>query len=457
MTQFASFKIGNTSGTTYEVVDASYLYSSVVASYPAHWWGKVNSVILPRGRKPGEAHLLVKQSSITALGLNSVKKIVIENQGSSINLTGWYPYECEAVDQDQTEEQVFYLHLKDRRQIGELCTVGKIHSANPATHQEEYPNPTYRTWQQTIGDYWAAMPAGAHPGSTVSTVPTLAATPSSTPKNILMPDETHWGAITKLVHSSGHIPVFNPVSDSYSFVDPTATQSGLSTFYTNNAGLLIWDFEAPNVSSGTCPEKVGIYFSGNSSGRSTNELAFYPGEERETTTGITGALSGTTYFIHDTTKVQYDTSNAVSNSSELDNRMTDLGRYLKGIARAINSRIKRVYSGILSILPGEQVTQVTWKQGRDGRPVTIVDVSSKWEIELPKASQSPPHRLYRYTLSSGWTSLTATAAIKDMDGNSLYTGATVRDPLSMFTDQTSGANGFCELVDGRFYCLQAPC
>lgn len=65
-------------------------------------------------------------------------------------------------------------------------------------------------------------------------------------------------------------------------------------------------------------------------------------------------------------------------------------------------------------------------------------------------------RLYRFTLTSGWSSGVADADIKQMDGSEVES-AEVRDPELVFSALISGKSGYCLGQDAKYYAIQAPC
>lgn len=70
---------------------------------------------------------------------------------------------------------------------------------------------------------------------------------------------------------------------------------------------------------------------------------------------------------------------------------------------------------------------------------------------------SPPFGLFRYTLNAGWSSGSAAADLLLMDGTDTGTDITLKDPLSVFSTQSTNDAGYCILWGGDYYAIQAPC
>ena len=66
-------------------------------------------------------------------------------------------------------------------------------------------------------------------------------------------------------------------------------------------------------------------------------------------------------------------------------------------------------------------------------------------------------RLDRFTLTSVFTSNTATANISEMSGTSAFTGVDLKDPEAVFDTLESGDTGLCVYQDGQWFAIQAPC
>lgn len=62
-------------------------------------------------------------------------------------------------------------------------------------------------------------------------------------------------------------------------------------------------------------------------------------------------------------------------------------------------------------------------------------------------------RLYVFTTTTAFASLTATANITTMSGSSVATGATLNDPTGHMADVISGSKGICVEDGGNYYAL----
>lgn len=457
----AAFQIGG-----YECVSPDAFLGRFNAAYwPQNFWGKVPSVRIGRGREPGEANLIITQATLSALTLSNAQTITVVHDAGTLTLQGWFATEVESVTGINGTNSFYFIRLRDRRQIGEVVSYSPTSIVKDTweAYPKKSPDSTNRTWAALIDSLWTALPTEFKGAS--STTPSLAVTPSSYPQNIMLEGSTHWQAICKLLNACGHVPIYDPTTNGYRFANPDGTQSGLSSFYTDNASKLIWDGFIPGIEKATCPANVGILFPSDGC-YNTSQHAYETPYSTTVSTGLSGASGSVAYYVTDSTYALFNpaspgTTGSIQNTTQLNNRITDIKRTINGIAKSIGNRVNRVYQGILSILPGEEVSEVTWKIDNQGKPVTIVRRDGKFDIEMPNSfNVIPPtqQRIYKYTLTSRWTSGSASANITGVDsymsgGGNWQTGGTVYDPNGIATSQVSGNSGQCVLVNGRFYVV----
>ena len=65
--------------------------------------------------------------------------------------------------------------------------------------------------------------------------------------------------------------------------------------------------------------------------------------------------------------------------------------------------------------------------------------------------------LYRFTLTSAFSSGLASAVLKYMDGRTAVDAIELEDVLGAFDGMLSGDNGLCLAQGGKFYVIQAAC
>ena len=392
----------------------------------------------------------MSETDVSAITWTNAQSIVITDDTTTLTLQGWFLTKAELISYAGTGERIYYLELRDRRQIGELDQC----KADVASYQKGFPTPAAtNTWADLLTALWSEMPTASK--GAASSAPSLQTTPSSYPQNVIFSGSSSWRAVCQALTACGHVPVYDSKNNTYLFVDPTQTQSGLSSFYTTNAAKLEWDALPVSVSGGTAPENAGLLFPVTKGREQTNLPSYSSPYSVSAATGITGAQSGTEMLYVDGTRAEYNTSGTLTNTTQINNRRTDFLRTVTGIAKAINQRSSKTYIGILDITPGQEVIEVKWSIDIKGRCRTTVIVDTAFDIDLPPVYSpvpTPEHKLYRYTLTSGWTSLVANATIVSTNGTTIGS-STVRDAGSVATSQTTGSTGWCALVDGEFVVI----
>lgn len=378
--------------------------------FPLHLWSKVNSVWNYRGRRAGEAHMLVlksvRDSIVAGLGQEDIT-MIDPVAGSSVILPGWTVVKCEAIESYQDSEQLYYVELRDRRWLGEQV---KIHNTYETIAWDAYHS---IDWDDALGHLWDLLPTAAK--GTTAGCPALVSTPASHAEFLNFDGLSVWHAICQCLQAVGHFPVYNPITDAYSFAAYNTTQSGLSALISANASNLIWDGNIPSIGGGALPATIKVAF--NPLVPTAKSLRWYREPViKSVASGLTNPVAGSTMTIvdHQLAIVDKDT---ILNDTQLSNRLADMTPTIKGICKAFNDQSVRTYNLNLSgFLCGSEVSCVVWGQHNRQGVYTQVIHSEEIKFDMPRHHEpiDTPHVLFGKVLGA--------AGITGMDGDVLGTG-----------------------------------
>lgn len=372
----------------YPCPSARNLYEARNESFwPLYKWSKVNSVWNFRGRRPGEAHLLITKTTKDALTIGGTHTITITHDSGTTDLDGWIIFNIEAIESYSATNQLWYVELKDPRAIGENTSVDD--SWTYLTDANNYQDTSTMDWQTVANEIWDILPTEAKAGS--ASCPTFATAPSSMAENLNFDGMSAWHAICQICEAAGHVPIYNPITQVYTFAAHNATQSGLAALKSSNssAAIQVWDGAIPAAPAGHYPANISIIFQPSMQSRLTYGTYAKP-EVRAVSTGLSGAISGTYLSLIDTS-FAIRTDNDLTNGSQLDDRVTDLTRTILGKCKAAGARVSLAYNQILtSFLPGEEVSCVVWAECARKGVYTAIELYEPLKFDLPK----PPNRAY---------------------------------------------------------------
>ena len=372
----------------YACPSAKNLYEARPESFwPLYKWNKVNSVWNFRGRRSGEAHLLVLKSTMDAISMSGTHTITITHDSGTTDLEDWIIYHAEAIASNSDSNQLWYVELRDPRKVGELTSVDD--SWTLLEDANNYQDTSTLTWQNAATALWDELPAAAQGAST--TCPTFATSPSSKAENLNFDGLSIWHAICQLCSAAGHIPIYNPITKEYRFAACNATQSGLSALKTTNASNIIrhWNGAIPVAPGGSYPHSISIIFQPSMHSRLTYGTYAKP-EVKAVTTGLSGATAGTYLSLVDTSfAIRTDTD--LTNGTQLDDRVTDLTRTILGQCKAAGARESLAYNKIIvDFLPGEELSCVVWAECARKGVYTAIELYEPLTFDLPR----PPARAY---------------------------------------------------------------
>lgn len=91
-----------------------------------------------------------------------------------------------------------------------------------------------------------------------------------------------------------------------------------------------------------------------------------------------------------------------------------------------------------------------------GEIVGLVLSHGKWYIFRSGGGTSDVG-LYRYELTQGWSLGSTQGAIINNADNTPHTNGGIEDPFRLMSDQSAGDVGWCILMNGTYWAIQAPC
>lgn len=434
----AFFKVGGIGGNPLrECVDPRSIRLDPDRPFAMGWVGKCNSMHFFRHERPSECHLLVTKETLDSLNPTTATYHQVEvSDGTETILTQrWRLDQVEAIGQVESGDQVFYISMKDVRFSRDF--VETTHTSVVTFTWEEYQSKgwpvddTSAGWSNVIGWYYQAIPSILRANST--STPSLPFTPASIPKNIRCDGESSWECVCRILAACGMVGLYDPVAGTYSFAAYDGTQSGLAALYTQYESKLIWDAMCPtSLNTANAPEWVRVHFrpSRRVTGQQNAGLGTAFGESYRLSTGYSGTATNSEYGLVDTCRVQYShDGTTIVNATDLNNRVTDLLRTIKGKARASSSKTMKVYEGVCSFKCGEEVTHVVYKSDYRYGITTTVEQYEPFEIKLPRVVHEAPD-LCRIAYAR------ATSTISGRSGGALGSG-TARILNSALTSQNA--------------------
>lgn len=323
--------------------------SSIAAHWPMEWYGKVNSVACPRGRRWGEAHFVVSQSTLDELSIDAAIDITCEHELGTTTWAGYYVIRSETITGDP-DNSAHWITLADRRWLLERSAANVRY--NLRQNKTDYVTITTNsgtpyTWQEVLDDLWALLPGVA------GAAPSLPITPGSTPENLVFDGMTAWRAINQVLTAIGCGAVLDPHAGTFNYVELKATQADLATQKTDNRDRLLWAFAPSELPESQYVDKVAVTFH-KIPGIDDDSLPFASKPDVEEVSLGVGGTAGTKWPIVDT-MFGFDDNSAVrtARAGEIKDALIGL---LRPGAESWGSR----FSGVLEIPCGSEITDVLW-------------------------------------------------------------------------------------------------
>jgi hypothetical protein len=349
-------------------------------------WTICNCVRLFRG-KPSEAHLLINKTTRDALNMGGANTVRIITDSGTVLTSTMYIHKLDAVNQGTDSNQCWYIELRDARSIADLTYIDITPTAILNTHRLiDGTQPAAVTWQAVLNALWAVLPSAAQ-ATTGGTCPTLGYTPVSNSENIALEGLSTWEAITKCLGSCGNVALFNNTAETYSFVQFDGTQAALTAFLSANSDKLVWSSVPSEVDATNYPASVGVVFAPHVI-TNNKQIWYSTPYALEVATGAATAVAGTRITLQDCTRVEYDSTATRTNDTQTANRKTDMAHMIKGVCRAASARLLNVYYGYVALVPGEEISSVTYCNDRQNGFVTKVECFGP--MEFPHIGSYPP-------------------------------------------------------------------
>ena len=263
------------------------------------------------------------------------------------------------------------------------------------------------TWQTMLDDIWDKLPT-AFAGATG---PTLPSTPDGTPENFRFIGVSAWDALFVVLDHLGMSVAYDPIADTFSYVDLGVFQTGLVDAKAALAGRLIYDFNPDPVIADAQPETIRVFFW-------RREL--YQGIEKDTVdtdnwemmpyiskdvASAASSIAGTVLPVWDTLPATIDAAGSTDNDTALDDRADYIASAVELRLGNAHSRQRYLYAGIATtIRPGEEVREVRWRDYGDGHgPITEILQGADADrlSETSETSAAYHHRSFGYAPGVG--------------------------------------------------------
>ncbi|MHC2068925.1 hypothetical protein ACYFX5_15760 [Bremerella sp. T1] len=342
--------------------------------------GVTSRVVCPRGKRPGMATVLLSRADVDAIlsegeTFHSLSLSTTGDVTNSVTLPGliWLSAKRLHPGKPNDAEAAYVVRLTDRRHLlSRFSDTGKLRFNLRSFAQEEdfLPETAGHSWSSAIGTVWQSM------GSLLGSFPGLPAgvAPASAPENLHFLGTSAWDALHTLLQQIGCDTVYDPINDAVQIVNLSAAQTGLPT-----ATNVLFDDEPQSPEM--VPETIRVYFhthyKSHGQQRDTQLNAnFVEGAHsayREVPTNVADAVPGTVLSLWDDLPQVLDEDNLLVNDAALTSKAAAraarwLAEHSSGTTR------RRIYPGILSVMPGSEVASVTWSASGPGREGTTTEL-----------------------------------------------------------------------------------
>jgi hypothetical protein len=344
---------------------ASLLEDATEYGWPTPWSGLVNGISCPRGKHPGHAHFLVSNATLAALPKSGPIEIKCTHEFGTTTWQKYYLVESQAITKQVTPAH--WITLADRRHLFQRVATG-TKRYNVRKNKTEYVAGTGGyTWQTVLNNLWGLLPSAG-------TAPTLQSAPSSTPENLLFDGLKVWDCINQVLTAIGHILAYDPIADTFAFVQASASQAGLASKQTTYKNRVLWDYKPSELPANNRPAKALVTFHILPTEENDSAPAFRATPHVQEPT-IPSGIPGTSYPIIDTMFFW------TGRESTITSRGTEIGNAIDGLMGCYKEPWGKVYAGCLGFTPGSQVSEVIWiSNGQDGfcTHVKHTDIEIDW-------------------------------------------------------------------------------
>jgi hypothetical protein len=363
--------------------------------FPTDWAELANRFENPLGTRSGVGHVLMLRQDLDVLNgaglLNQPNDLTVSDSTNTRTLKNLHVVSTRCITPGYPNDPaaVHLVELADSRRLLRLTP------ANVAYNVRQTPSGTFHpgtivtwssgpwvqtpyTWDQLWANLWAKAPA-QYAGS----APALPATPDGTPEGFDFYGWTWTDAVAYVLHRLGLALCRDPFADTYTLVQPGATQAGLAAAETGAMSVRQLDIEPVDTWLGSMPRFVDVYFR-KQGGR---EAAF-----GDTPFSVVSVYAGDVgYDVSQTygTEILFDELPAttqprfggdqVTNAADLQARAAARATEFLRTRQAFQGReYRKAYSGFLNAFAtGSQVRSVAWQDLAgglcEGGPLTVVD------------------------------------------------------------------------------------
>lgn len=344
---------------------------------PLDFWSRANGYTCPLGPDPGSAWVILTRADANTLAHDSFHTMRFEdgltkNTISSLGIVRQFTMN-RALAGD--EKAAVLIELQDKRRQLRMSDINKqyniripapsVTSGTSLYYTESRNGGALWTWQTMLDDIWAALP------SIAGTAPTLPFSPDATPEGFRFIGVNAWDALHVVLTKLQVTTRWDPFANVFAYIRLGVAQTlNLGDF----AERLVYDYDpGQGYDLSKMPATVRVYF-----GR--REL--YQGIEKDTTqagnwemapftsidvaTNVAGALSGTVQQVWDDLAATRDGAGAVDNAAALTSRANEIGAGIVAKLNVSHERNRKLYEGIITFLPGSEVTEVVWRNYGDG-------------------------------------------------------------------------------------------
>ncbi len=375
-------------------------------------WGRANSYCCPVGPEPGVAFVALRRTIAHQLADDFCTLKFRDDQGS-VEFPGLLPVRViDVVGSPYEEEAMCLVELHDRRAACRMSAIDRDYNVRqPAPYapnqedseyyyKESLDHDSVWDWQGIVTDIteyineWfgsADLPTGIEP--------------NLPPTNYRYAGWNAWDALHDILDHLGCTTAYNPITDKFRIVAVGAAQDGLDEALEACKVRMKLDYNPANqFNSTSSPRKLEVYFPRKERYGTEKDTVregnwehqrFYKLIRETNIDGTIGILP-----IHDRLEAEIDENGDVTNLEHLDRRAD---YYNSAYQQATALRLGRHFVGACSsILPGERVSQVKWRDyGDEYGLVTEVTGSFPLAPKPPKAEthrQDPAWPLYPHVM-----------------------------------------------------------
>lgn len=351
---------------------------------PVNWFGRANSIHVPRGVDAGTAYILVDRATYDAkVYANSANTLAWVHENGTLSFPGWYLSAAHVVTLDGDGNAAYFCELRDVRAVMALaCIHGSFNvrcldrvytASDPWTGEEdEYYSASlysgsFYDWQDALDILWGTMASAA------GASPTLGWTPTERPEGLRYHGDNSLEAIDELLAQLGGELVFNHETATFSVVQSSVSQSittALDATLTNRQ----FDFlPIQGANRANVPATIRVYFPRRDVYHGFDNDTDYEVDNRlgtpkyiDVATNATGAGNGTIVSVWDTTPAYYDQDGNLENNSELTARASVIASAKLLELTDKSTQFRRHVNGIVTTLAcGSEITDLVWRDYGD--------------------------------------------------------------------------------------------